>query len=222
MAIDEITATAITSAVRFAIAAFVFRIYLRNRNKFMLYFGLFFLLFGVHGVFRGLSIATGEAFWFFLHRISLLFGTIVILQGLASVGVNWIKKYWIVQILAVISITLAYYDAYILGGISGEIANSISALPAFGIGGIGMFLVAYYFNSLGKKLPELGKNIMVSGFLLQGFLLFGAFWLIQMNLSGLGFYLGLAFTGMIGIGCWMSLSKIEGEAQKKMAKIGKS
>src|SRR3989338_4963818 len=104
MALEQITAGIITSAVRILIAMFIFGIYYKNRNKIALYFGLFFTLFAVHGIFWTLSITTGETFWFFLHKIALVGGSVFILQGLGEMGIEWIKKYFVVPILAVITV----------------------------------------------------------------------------------------------------------------------
>jgi hypothetical protein len=208
--VDQITAAIMTSSVRIIIALFIFWLYFKNRSKLALWFGVFFILFAVHGIFRTFSILTGEVLWFFVHRLGLTFGTLAILQGLSEIGVDWIKKYKIVYVLAVVFILLSYYDAFILGGIAGEQKNIMNSLPTFAIGGLGLIMAGYYFNSLGKALNSLGRNIMVTGFTLEGLLHFAVLYMIPAGLTGLAFYLGLVFTAMIGIGWWMSL-KIRAE-----------
>ena len=208
---DQITAGIITSAVRIAIALFIFGIYYKNRNKVALYFGLFFVLFAVHGIFRTLSATTGEPFWFFIHKVALVGGSVFILQGLGEMGIDWIKKYFVVPILAVVTVLLAYYNAYLVGGIAGEAANIWLSLPSFALSGIGLILAGYYFYALGKDLPVWGKNVMVAGFILEGLLNFAVLWLIPVGLTGLAFYMGLLFTAMIGLGWLLSLSSGGGD-----------
>ena len=215
MALEQITAGIITSAVRILIAMFIFGIYYKNRNKIALYFGLFFTLFAVHGIFRTLSITTGEPFWFFLHKIALVGGSVFILQGLGEMGIEWIKKYFVAPILAVIAVLLAYYNAYLAGGIAGEAENIWLSLPSFALSGIGLILAGYYFYAMGKDLPTLGKNIMVAGFILEGLLNFAVLWLIPAGLTGLAFYMGLLFTAMIGLGWMLSLSAGKEEVSPK-------
>ncbi len=207
MALDQITAGIITSAVRLAIALLIFWTYYKNKNKIAFYFGMFFLLFSAHGWFRTLSVVTGEAFWYFIHRVALTFGTVVILMALSTIGVEWIKKYKIALITAIASVLLAFNEAFNLGGVAAEQSNIIFLLPTFSIGGLGLIIAGYYFNSIGKSLPGLGKNLMVTGFVLEGLLNFAAVWLIPAGLTGLAFYLGLIFTVMIGIGWRLCLSR---------------
>ena len=217
MALEQITGGFITSAVRILIAFFIFGIYYKNRNKVALYFGLFFTLFAVHGIFRTLSITTGEPFWFFLHKVALVGGTALILQGLGEMGIKWIKEYFVVVILAVIAVVLAYYNTYLVGGLAGEAENIWLSLPSFALGGMGLILAGYYFYALGKDLPTLGKNIMVAGFILEGLLHFAILWMIPAGLTGLAFYFGLLFTAMIGLGWVLSLS-----AEKEDNREGKA
>lgn len=207
MALDQITAAAITSTARLAIAAFIFWIYYKNRHELAFWFGIFFLLFGIHGIFRILSIISGEAVWYFAHRVFVTFGTIAILQGLASIGITWIRKYMVVPIVSVIAILLAYNEAFILGRAVAEQAGSLATLPTLSIGGIGLIIAGYYFCSFRGKLPLLGICLLAAGFILLGLLHFAFVWMAPAGLAGLAFYLGLAFTAMIGFGWWISMSK---------------
>ena len=197
MALDLAAAAIIASIVRILIALFILWVYYKNKNKFALYIGLFFLLLGFHGIFRTLSQTTGVLFWFFLHRISLLFAAAAILYGLGRIDVEWMRKLRLVPIFAFIAVLLAYYDTYVKGGFAGE---TTSIIPAFAIAGISLLLAAYYFNLLGKALPRHGRLLMVVGLALQGLLLIFVGYIIQKGMSWLGFLLGMAFTGIVGLG----------------------
>lgn len=217
MALDLATASIITLIVRISIALFILWVYYKNKNKLALYIGLFFLLLGFHGVFRTLSSATGDLFWFFLHRIALLFAAVAILYGLGKIDVEWMKKLKLVPIFAVIAVLLAYYDAYVKGGFAGETSLII---PAFGIVGLILLLAAYYFNLLGKALPRHGRLLMVAGLALQGLLLISVGYLIQKGMSWLGFLLGAVFTGIVGLGFGCCLHHQEKSLKAKSGNKG--
>ncbi|MBI4020008.1 MAG: hypothetical protein HY367_01640 [Candidatus Aenigmarchaeota archaeon] len=217
MIITEMTAVFMTSGVRFAIAAFMLWLYRKNRNRFVIAFGLFFLLFGVHGLFRFFSVTEGNQLLYFVHRITLIGGTITILYALKSLGIGWVGKYHAIPAFAAAATALSYLDSYVFGGVQGEMAFwdhllagsyglAFAHFPTLALGGSGLLIAAYYFNSFGKGMHTMGKRVMVCGFLLEGLLHFVAPFFIPLGFTWLLFIAGMVFTAMIGIGWGMSIS----------------
>ncbi|MBI2034876.1 MAG: hypothetical protein HYT11_04055 [Candidatus Levybacteria bacterium] len=205
--VDEITAGLITSVVRLMVAVFVSYSFFKSRSPPAMYLGLFFILFGIHGWFRTLSLMTGNEILFFLHRLAMIFPTVIILQVISQ-SVSWISRYKIVFAIAAVSIILSYVDAFVFGGFVGEARTLWATIPSFSFSAVGMLMTAYFFNAQ-KGMPRLGRNIMAVGFMLQSVLLFAAFLIVRNNLAGVGFYLGLVFTSIIAVGWWMVREKLD-------------
>lgn len=188
---------------RILIFALIFWVYTKNKSKLALYFSLFFLMFSAQAILR---LYSSDVFIYFINRFTLLLGPIMILLGLSSLNVSWIKKYNVVPILIILSFITAYYQAFILGASSYSI---LTIIPGTAIGGILLFVAAYYFNKMGSKLADSGRFLLVCGLILQGLLLPVGVVLISMNYSYATFYLGSVFTLLIGLGWYMCLNKKE-------------
>lgn len=208
MAINVDTATAVATALRLAFAVVILHLYLKNKKKIALYFGLFFLLFSLHGIFRFIAVESGQAIWFFLHRISLKFSTLMILIAIADLGARWIRRYKILPLFAIASASMAYIDAYIFGGLAGEQTTLLAGIIGFGLAGTGLLISAYYLAFFARDLPPVGRRTLSLGLASQGILLFTAIFLIQSNLTGLAFIIGLINSTLIALGAWLSFWSI--------------
>ncbi len=202
MAVDQITAGIATGTIRLLIGFFIFWVYYRSRSRLALSFGIFFVLLSAQSFFRIYGALHGGEIFYFLHRFLLLFGTVVILEGLSEIGISWIKKYNMPFIIGALAFIASYYNAFFLGGLSGEKSAFFIILLINLISIVGLPLAGYYFYLCGKNLPLFGRNMMVFGFFMQGLVFVIAPWLNAVGLVGITFYLGLIFTGMIGIG-WL-------------------
>lgn len=194
------------------ITLLVFHVYFKNKNKFVLSFGLFFFFFSTHLSFRLMGLLTESSAWYFLHVFSLMLGTVSIFYGLSQYGVKWIKRYSIIPISIMLAFLISYLDAFVLGYHLAE-ANMFARIVTLGFGGLGLMIVGEYFYMRGKKIWKYGRNIMSVGFTLEGLLHFAAILLVPLGILAPLFVLGLAFTITIGIGLYISLYK-----QKKSLK----
>lgn len=182
-------------------------VYLKNKSKLALYFSTFFFLFAINGPLRMMNTIAGDEIWFFLQRISITFGTIVILQALKEAGVKWIEKYKIIPISMIVSVVLAYFETYVAGGPIAEKNLSIATFLTLGVGSAGFIISGCYFYILGKNLPSVGKNILAFNFVAYGILFFVAPFMIRAGLLNVAYLLGLLFATLIGVGWWLSLTK---------------
>lgn len=208
----EVLSASILMIIRVVIAVVLFLIYLKNRRPLVLYFAAFFLFIGVQILFRALSVSMNNPLMFFMHELTLILSAAVMLQGLASIGIEWLRKYKVPYLLAVFAFLFAFRDSFLVEDflLNRESGTGIIAVI---ISGIGFLIASYYFYTLGKYLPNIGKNLLVFGFGLLGILvilavpivsiqpIFGLPGIVFINLNG------IIFTTMIGVGWLLSLGK---------------
>lgn len=204
--LNETGAIVITSIVRFLVSLIIFKAYYKTKNAFTLYIGFFFFLFSIYGSFRILNAITGNPFWYFLHVLFLCLGTVAIMQALSAYGVKWVKKYHLVFILSIAAIAIAYFDTYVLGPQIAEKAL-FARVITLSMGGVGLIAAGRHFYVYGKNLVDSGRNMTSLGFTLEGLLHFAAIILLPLGFLNLAFWMGFAFTLLIGVGLWIAFSK---------------
>lgn len=90
-----------------------------------------------------------------------------------------------------------------LGGIAAEKTNLIGVLIPTYLGGAVMIISAYYINR--SKLKDMGKTIMVSGFIIEAFVHFSGPLFVLAGLLDLTFATGIISMTLIAIGWRISL-----------------
>ncbi|HLC65192.1 MAG TPA: hypothetical protein VJI46_03655 [Candidatus Nanoarchaeia archaeon] len=188
-----------TFAVRIAVAAFIFLVYSKNRNKLALYTGLFVLSLGLSALFRYLNMVTGSLFMYFLLRFFVYIGPVSLLCGIGSVGAGWVRRYKVALISGIVLSIGAFAETYIFGGPAAEATYAL--FPSQIIGGIILLVCAYYFLTSGARIHPLGRFLLGWGIALEGFLFLLGGFLLQKGLVSTAYYLGLIFFLMIGAGC---------------------